>query len=226
MVTSPSQRSRTSGRRQRERAARAQDILVAARKLFLANGIAATTMDDVARACDLAKGTLYLYFASKDQIAFELLLQDTDALLAALRDSVDSTAPAAVQLERLAATYYRFYIAQPESFRFMFVVPHESYAGRAGDESLVRWAEAGRAALGLIAGLLERAAAEDGLDVPDPWSAAVAMWSAITGVIVIPSQEVRRPFIGNVDVERLVVETVRRLVRGMSLDEAKGRSVT
>lgn len=226
MVNRASRRSLTSARRQREREARARDILVAARGLFLANGIAATTMDDIARTCGLAKGTLYLHFASKDQIAFELLLQDTDALLAALRDSVDSAAPAAIQMERLAVTYYRFYIAQPESFRYMFVIPHESYAGRAGDESLVRWAEAGRAALGLITGLLERAAAEDGLDVPDPWSAAVAMWSAITGVIVIPSQDVRRPFIGNVDVEQLVVETVRRLVRGMSLDGTKGRGFT
>ena len=207
---------RTSARREREREARTSSILAAARDLFLTNGITATTMDDIAGACDLAKGTLYLYFASKDEIAFELLLQDTDSLLKALHASIDPAERAVMQMEKLAVTYYRFFVAQPEPFRYMFVLPHESYAGRASEDRVRRWSQAGRAALGLVAGLLERAGVEDGLDVPDPWSAAVATWSAITGVIVIPSQDVRRPFIGDVDVEALVVATVRRLIRGMS----------
>jgi AcrR family transcriptional regulator len=206
----------TVTRRQREREQRRQAILIAARHLFVAKGVAATTMDDVAQACQLAKGTLYLYFNTKDEIAFALLLQATDDLLAALRDSLDTSAPAVDQLERLALTYYRFFQAQPESFRYMFIVPHESYAGQVSEELLERWAASGRAALRLVAGLLERAAAEGDLSVEDPWSTAVALWSTITGVIVIPSQQVRRPFVGDVHVERLVVQTVRWLLRGLS----------
>ena len=196
---------------------------MAARDLFLAGGIAATTMDDIARACDLAKGTLYLYFTSKDEIAFALLLQTTEELAVALRDSLDAAAPAVDQLELLARAYYRFFVAQPESFRYMFVVPHESYAGRVADGLVERWGAAGRVALGLVAALLEQGVAEGDLVVADPWSAAVALWSAITGVIVIPSQEVRRPFIGEVDVERLVVETVRSLLRGMRPTDGESR---
>jgi AcrR family transcriptional regulator len=205
----------TSGRRRREREARERAILMAASQLFLANGIAATTMDDIARACDLAKGTLYLYFTSKEEIAFALLLQATEDLLVALRDSLDVTTPAPAQLERLALAYYRFFVAQPESFRYMFVVPHESYSGRVAAALVERWGATGRAALGLVAGLLEQGVADGDLVIADPWSTAVALWSAVTGVIVIPSQEVRRPFIGEVDVERLVLETVRSLLNGM-----------
>jgi AcrR family transcriptional regulator len=218
MVTHPKQVPATLNRRRREREARERAILIAARELFLAKGIAATTMDDIAAACELAKGTLYLYFSSKDEIAFALLLQATDELLVALRDSLDASAPAVGQLEHLALAYYRFFAAQPESFRYMFIVPHESYSGQVADELLERWAAAGQAALGLVAGLLEQGVAEGELAVTDIWSTAVALWSAVTGVIVIPSQEVRRPFIGDVDVERLVVETVRSLGVGMRPD--------
>lgn len=205
----------TTARRQREREGREQAILLAARDLFLHKGISATTMDDVAAACELAKGTLYLYFRSKDEVAFALLLQATEDLLVALRDALEPGLPSVEQLERLAITYYRFFVTQPESFRYMFVVPHESYSGRVRQELLDRWAATGRAALAVVATLVERAGAAGELRVAEPWATAVALWSAVTGVIAIPSQEVRRPFIGDVDVEQLTIDSVRALLRGL-----------
>jgi AcrR family transcriptional regulator len=215
MVSTAPKASGTLDRRRRERKAREQAILGAASKLFLTRGIAAATMDDIARACDLAKGTLYLYFASKEEIAFALLLRSTEDLLAVMRDSLDEPAPPTEQIERLALAYYRFFVAQPASFRYMFVIPHESYSGRVADDLVERWGAAGRAALGLVANLIEEGVAQGSLSVADPWSTAVGLWSAVTGIIVIPSQEVRRPFVGEVNVEQLVVETVRSLLRGM-----------
>lgn len=205
----------TAARRQREREDREGAILLAARDLFLRKGISATTMADIADACELAKGTLYLHFGSKDEVAFALLLQGTEELLDALRLEVDPAASALEQLERLAVAYYGFFVTQPSSFRYMFVVPHESYAGRVRQEMLDRWGATGRAALEVVSVLLERAAAEGELRVDDPWSTAVGLWSAVTGVIAIPSQEVRRPFIGDVDVEQVMIETVRALLRGL-----------
>ena len=195
----------------------------AASRLFLTKGIPATTVNDIARACHLAKGTLYLYFRSKEEIAFSLLLQSTEDLLAALRNALDGTAPAAKQLECLALAYYRFFVSQPASFRYMFVVPHESYSGRVADELVERWGAVGRAALGLVAALLEQGVDDGALVVTNPWATAVGLWSAVTGVIVIPSQEVRRPFVGRVDLERLVVETVRSLVKGMRPERPRSR---
>ncbi len=213
----------TATRRRREREARERAILAAARHLFLRNGIAATTMDDVARACELAKGTLYLYFSSKDEIAFAVLLEATEDLLAALSASLEPDAPAVDQLLRLAVAYYRHFQARPEAFRYMFALPHEAYAGRVSEDLLERWAAAGKAALSLVADLLRRANAAGDLDVDDPWSTAVALWSALTGVIVIPSEEVRQPFVGIVDVEALVLQTVQSLLGGLRPAEQQSR---
>src|ERR1700721_4173329 len=59
---------------------RRSGILKAARKVFARHGYDGATMDDVAEACSIAKGTLYLYFKSKQQIYLGVLRQDLQSL--------------------------------------------------------------------------------------------------------------------------------------------------
>ncbi|MCC6920357.1 MAG: TetR/AcrR family transcriptional regulator [Alphaproteobacteria bacterium] len=59
---------RTQRRTERNRAA----ILSAAEALFGARGVEAVSIDEIADAADLAKGTLYNHFADKDALAAEI----------------------------------------------------------------------------------------------------------------------------------------------------------
>lgn len=45
-----------------------ETIIKEANELFLHNGIAKTTMDDIAHASGYSKSTIYVYFKSKDDI--------------------------------------------------------------------------------------------------------------------------------------------------------------
>ena len=54
--------------RQRRKHARPQELLDAALELFVQNGYAATHSDEVARRAGVSKGTLYLYFPSKEEL--------------------------------------------------------------------------------------------------------------------------------------------------------------
>lgn len=56
------------GARQRRKAARPQELLEAALTLFVEKGLAATRSEDVARLAGVSKGTLYLYYPSKDDL--------------------------------------------------------------------------------------------------------------------------------------------------------------
>ena len=47
---------------------RRQEIIATATKLFLADGYDNTSMNDVMKALNIAKGTIYHYFASKDEL--------------------------------------------------------------------------------------------------------------------------------------------------------------
>ena len=75
----------TAQRRAREKAEKRREILEAAREVFFQKGVHRATMDDVAARAEVAKGTLYLYFQSKEEILAHLLLeglsiQDGEAL--------------------------------------------------------------------------------------------------------------------------------------------------
>jgi len=48
----------------------------AARQSFLRHGVAETTVDGIARTAGVAKGTVYLYYKSKDEILRQLVGQD------------------------------------------------------------------------------------------------------------------------------------------------------
>lgn len=54
--------------RQRRKEARPQELLDAALALFVEKGFAATRSEEVARRAGVSKGTLYLYYPSKDEL--------------------------------------------------------------------------------------------------------------------------------------------------------------
>ena len=204
-------------RRAREREARRRAILEAARDTFLEQGIAATTMDDIARRAELSKGALYLYFRSKDELCFALLLEASQALVDAIGRAVTPGLHPLEQLRQLATAYYRFYLSQPDYFRFMFVLEHQPYRGRVSEELLEKWSVMGRQGLAVLADIIQRGQ-EQGLIRPvDPWQTAVAFWSAVTGLIVIPSQEVRWEFLGQLDLEQLVLTTIQNFWEGIAI---------
>jgi AcrR family transcriptional regulator len=67
-------------------AERNREILEAALALFAERGFSDTTMEEVANAAGVAKGTLYIYFDSKEHILLALKRQFLDGLLAELTD--------------------------------------------------------------------------------------------------------------------------------------------
>lgn len=52
----------------RRKAARPQELVAAALDIFVERGYAATRLEDVARAAGVSKGTVYLYFANKEEL--------------------------------------------------------------------------------------------------------------------------------------------------------------
>jgi AcrR family transcriptional regulator len=51
---------------------RRNELMSAAQRLFLKQGVAGTTIEQITSAADVAKGTFYLYFSSKEDLLAEL----------------------------------------------------------------------------------------------------------------------------------------------------------
>lgn len=65
-------------------------ILDAARAVFSREGYAATSVDDVAAEAGIGKGTVYLYFKSKEELYLAALERDIRALAAKAREEMES----------------------------------------------------------------------------------------------------------------------------------------
>jgi AcrR family transcriptional regulator len=74
---------------------RCSEILEAARSVFARKGFNAATVDDIAEAAGLAKGTVYLYFPSKREIYLETVRQGLVTLQDEVRTSMDGEPDAA-----------------------------------------------------------------------------------------------------------------------------------
>ena len=70
------------GVRQRRKEARPQELLDAALELFVEKGYAATRTDEVAARAGVSKGTLYLYFPSKEDLFKAVVRQRLTSLIA------------------------------------------------------------------------------------------------------------------------------------------------
>lgn len=77
------------------------NILDAAETLFAKKGIVQTTMDDIAKAADYSKSTIYVYFNSKEEIYNHIILAHMSQLEEAIRIS-------AVRSENFEVCYYDF----------------------------------------------------------------------------------------------------------------------
>lgn len=62
-----------AGTRQRRKEARPQELLEAALDLFVEKGFAATRSEEVAARAGVSKGTLYLYYQSKEELLQEVI---------------------------------------------------------------------------------------------------------------------------------------------------------
>jgi len=112
----------TARRRERERDARRRLILDSAKRVFAERGFPNATVEEIAAQAELAVGTLYRYFKSKEEMYVSLLFEAMAIFyerITAIRAS--GLAPDA-QLRAVWDFFYEFYQSQPEYYRvFMFL---------------------------------------------------------------------------------------------------------
>jgi AcrR family transcriptional regulator len=106
-------------RRKRERENRKSAILKAARRLFFEKGFKTVTVESIARKAELSKGSIYLYYNSKEEIYTQILLSDIDKFHSRISDILQPPASASEALIHLANTYVDFFLNDRELFRIL-----------------------------------------------------------------------------------------------------------
>src|SRR6266508_6790353 len=97
-----------SPRWRRRKDARPEEIVAAALDVFVERGFAAATLYDVARRAGVTKGTIYLYFESKEAL-FKAVVRETIVPVIAQGEALAQSFPGSARelLERLVREYWR-----------------------------------------------------------------------------------------------------------------------
>ncbi|QNI37261.1 TetR/AcrR family transcriptional regulator [Edaphobacter albus] len=154
---------------------RRSEILAAATKVFGNKGFDATLMDEIARTAGLAKGTLYLYFKSKDDIYQAVVRQALAELDELTRQHVNAVPDFAGKYAAFIRVRIAFWQEQYSLYR---VILSMSRAPQYRKKS-IGWQ---REAVLYLAELLEQGAAAGEVPQQDFLATAWTTMDAIRGV--------------------------------------------
>ncbi len=217
-------------RREREKQRRRAEILQAAADVFLEKGISAASMEEIAERAELSKGTLYLYFDSKEDL-FVAVGTETFVFLASLFEQATSGADSGIEaLAHLGSTYLRFFEDYPGRFRLVFLNDSPAFYGNVSEDSLAARSEKLQACACWVTRALA-AAREEGVLKPDVDTelAANLLFAHTTGVIMFYGRHHResdRPW-GAPPLRELVGHSLRNtLAPFVTTEESLDRIVT
>ncbi len=109
--------------RRRRKEARPAELLEAALTLFVEKGFAATRSEEVAKAAGVSKGTLYLYFPSKEELLKAVIQHFLGAEIeAGVQEAAAADGPTAQALEQLLVTWWKRVYEGPASGVFKLVI--------------------------------------------------------------------------------------------------------
>jgi len=201
-------------RKHREKAARREAILEAARAVFAEKGLLAATIDEIAEQAELGKGTIYLYFKSKEAMYTALVEEGLALLVQRFSQIVDPSVTADQNLRRLCDAFYRFYREEPQHFRLLFFCSHPDVRAKAGVDSGEQQV---RDCLKGVAAIVQKGI-DQGIFSPsvDPWKAAALAWASAVGIVFIFEQDPEHAKMLNLQLEDLLKTNTELFIRGLA----------
>jgi AcrR family transcriptional regulator len=104
-------------RKEREKEHRREEILDAAQKVFFEKGLVVATMDEIAEESELSKGTLYLYYKSKEDLYLAVMMRGMESLYGLCEHIVTSGDSTTQKMVSFIDMYNEFFRTHRSFFR-------------------------------------------------------------------------------------------------------------
>ena len=148
-------------RKEREFLRREQEILDAAMRLFSRDDWQAVTIEEIAQASEIGKGTIYKHFPSKEDIYARFALVFNRKLLDRLR-TVDTSQDTLMQLRSIIRAFWEFHLSSPEYHHLVQYCGREDFRRTVSEETRAEILELDQEFNILIAALVQ-AGIEEGV---------------------------------------------------------------
>lgn len=167
-------------RKVREFRRREQEILDTALNLFLEHGEDSVTVEMIADAVGIGKGTIYKHFKSKAEIYLRLML-DYERELNELFHS-DTVAS---DKESLSRAYFSFRMSDPQRYRLFDRLEEKVQKGRQVPEMVEQLHSIRASNFERLTGLIEGRIAEGKLEDVPPYFHYCAAWALVHGAVAL-----------------------------------------
>jgi AcrR family transcriptional regulator len=172
-------------RKEREKERRRQQIMVAAKRVFVEKGFAGATMEDIAREAELSAGTLYLYFKNKNELYASLtlrVLQYLNIRLEHLNNDTESDLRSKISnIKNALLDVYEF---DPLILRNLFHLQSSEVLKNLSSELIDDIRIIGRNALEKLAGLFQQGIQQGICSHHQPTAIADVVWALFSGVVL------------------------------------------
>jgi TetR/AcrR family fatty acid metabolism transcriptional regulator len=158
---------------------RVREILEAARRVMARYGMQGTTVDRVAEEAKVAKGTIYLYFDTKDELVNTAVIEGLREMAAEVLASDDPAMPPLERIRRLILAQFRIQASNQDFLKTLIIgnsldIELESQPGR---EFMRVYA----AHVDFVASVLQHAIDRGAIRPIDPQFAAFMLGEMLTG---------------------------------------------
>ena len=172
-------------RKEREKEHRKEEIIDAAQKVFFEKGLLSSTMDDIAEAAELSKGTLYIYYKSKEDLYLAVMMRGTRRLYEMFQRVIETRDVTLKKLMKIGDAYAEFSRTLPNYFRMFhfFQTPH--FHKQVSEEVREVCSLDQKKLWDLVIGLINRAIEENLIRSElNPVELTIILWSSATSLML------------------------------------------
>ena len=203
-------------RRERDKENLRQEILDAARQLFVKNGYENVSMRQIAEKIEYSPTTIYLYFKDKAEL-FGSLCQETFARLEGELAAIAKTdRDPALCLRKGTEAYIRFALHYPYHYQVVFMTLHPHKQAEVKDFQLT--GDAGQRSFQYLLEIITQGIEQGKFRKKDPVLLAQTAWAAMHGIASLLIAKKEFPW---VDTDVLIESAVETLVRGVAEEPAQ-----
>lgn len=210
-------------RKEREKEHRRDVILDAAQTVFFERGLQNSTMDEIAEAAELSKGTLYLYYKSKEDLYLSVMMRGMGVLQEMFAGAISQGSNPIDALQRIGDTYYRFFLEHRNFFRMFHFFEHPQFHKQVSEEMRTTCSTENHRLWGLVISVIQKGMDEDLIrtDLSSP-EIAVLLWSSANAIMLrIENEQEFWKHRLSIDLEHVLLKSNSLMLEAIMTEKAK-----
>jgi AcrR family transcriptional regulator len=199
-------------RKRREREARKELILDAARSLLFEKGLTSTSINQIARRAEIGVGTIYFYYKNKEELFAALQEEGLEIMGNRIREAYDSGTNPEERLRKMAHVYLDFSTAHKEYFdiiNYFLSSPDVIFTKELKQEV----DQQGDNILSVVQKTIHQGIESDAFHDTAAHKSAIMFWGMLHGLVQL--KKMRDTLLKDENYEELFDYSVEKFIRGL-----------